>query len=80
MVPPRFVPGVPGAGVNALARLLGPPTGPRGAGPARPHSDARNRAKAVLGIRPPAPLGQGRVGKTRGMADLFRGLPRLPTV
>jgi hypothetical protein len=80
MVPPRFVPGVPGAGVNALARLLGPPTGPRGGGPARPHSDARNRAKAVLGIRPPAPLGQGRVGKTRGMADLFRGLPRLPTV
>jgi hypothetical protein len=73
--PGGFVPGVPGAGVNALARLLGPPTGPL---PARPHSDARNRAKAVLGIRPPAPLGQGRVGKTRGLADLFRGLPRLP--
>jgi len=76
--PGPFMPGVPGAGVNALARLLGPSTGPRGGGPVRPHSDARNRAKALLGIRPPAPLGQGRVGKTRNVSDLFRGLPRLP--
>jgi len=75
VAPQGFMPGVPGAGVNALARLLGPPTGPR---PARPHSDDRNKAKALLGMRPPAPLGQGRVGKTRGLADLFRGLPRLP--
>jgi hypothetical protein len=78
--PGGFAPGVPGAGVNALARLLGPPTGPRGGGPARPHSDARDRAKAALGIRMPAPLGQGRLGKTRNVADLFRGLPRLPKV
>jgi hypothetical protein len=73
--PQGFMPGAPGAGINALARLLGPATGPR---PARPHSDARNQAKALLGVRPPAPLGQGRIGKTRNMADLFRGLPRLP--
>jgi len=76
-LPPQgFMPGVPGAGVNALARLLGPPTGPRG--PARPHSDARDRAKTLLGVRPPAPLGQGRIGKTRNLADLFRRLPRTP--
>jgi len=74
--PQGFMPGAPGAGINALARLLGPAPGPRG--PARPHSDARDHAKALLGMRPPAPLGQGRVGKTRNMADLFRGLPRLP--
>jgi hypothetical protein len=73
--PQGFMPGVPGAGVNALARLLGPATGPR---PARPHSDDRNKAKAMLGMRPPAPLGQGRIGKTRNLADLFKRLPRLP--
>jgi hypothetical protein len=32
----------------------------------------------MLGMRPPAPMGQGRVGKTRDMGDLFRRLPRLP--
>jgi hypothetical protein len=73
--PQGFMPGVPGAGINALARLLGPATGPR---PERPHSDARDKAKAALGMRPPAPLGQGRIGKTRNVADLFRRLPRLP--
>ncbi len=63
-------------GVNALAREVGPNySGPR---PPRPHSEARTRAKTLMGIRPPAPLGQGRIGKTRGIADLFRGLPRLP--
>ena len=73
--PQQFIPGVPGAGINALARQL-----PRGGsyGEKRPHSDARDTAKTLLGMRPPAPLGQGRVGKTRGLADLFRGLPRLP--
>jgi len=75
--PPRgLMPGVPGHGVNALASFLTAPMGPR---PARPHSDARNQAKAMMGIRPPAPLGQGRVGKTRNVSDLFRRLPRLPT-
>jgi len=65
---------VPNAGINELAsRLRGPDFGAP-----RPHSDSRNRAKALMGIRPPAPLGQGRIGKTRGLADLFRGLPRLP--
>jgi len=74
--PPRvLVPGVPGHGVNALGSFLAAPMGPR---PARPHSDARDRAKAIMGIRPPAPLGQGRVGKTRTVSDLFRRLPRLP--
>src|SRR5262245_14317692 len=70
--PQQFMPGVPGAGINALASRIAPSEAPR------PHSDARGKAKALLGMRPPAPLGQGRVGKTRGLADLFRGLPRLP--
>jgi hypothetical protein len=75
--PQGFMPGAPGAGINALARLLGPPTGPQG-GPARPHSGARDKAKTMLGMRPPAPLGQGRIGKTRNLADVFKKLPRLP--
>src|SRR5262245_26688625 len=71
--PAAYTPGVPGQGINALARAVGPtPKLPK------PHSDARDRAKALMGIRPPAPLGQGRVGKTRNIADLFRRLPRLP--
>jgi len=71
--PPPYIAGVPGAGVNALAAQVGPDFGAK-----RPHSDSRTRAKALMGIRPPAPLGQGRIGKTRNLADLFRGLPRLP--
>jgi hypothetical protein len=39
---------------------------------------ARAGAQAALGMRPPAPLGQGRIGTTRDVADLFRRLPRLP--
>jgi len=70
--PQQFMPGVPGAGVNALASRIAPSEAPR------PHSDARDKAKTVMGLRPPAPLGQGRIGKTRGLADLFRRLPRLP--
>ena len=71
--PAAYTPGVPGQGVNALARAVGPtPKLPK------PHSDARDRAKALMGIRPVAPLGQGRVGTTRNIADLFRRLPRLP--
>jgi hypothetical protein len=71
--PPPYIPGVPNAGINALAARVGPDFGA-----ARPHSDSRNRAKALMGMRMPAPLGQGRIGKTRNVADLFRGLPRLP--
>jgi len=71
--PPPYIAGVPNAGINELAsRLRGPDFGAP-----RPHSGSRDRAKALMGIRPPAPLGQGRIGKTRGLADLFRGLPRL---
>jgi hypothetical protein len=71
--PGGFAPGVPGRGVNALARQVGAtPKLPK------PHSDARNRAKALMGIRPPAPFGQGRIGDTRNISDLFRRLPRLP--
>jgi len=71
--PPPYVAGVPNAGINELASRVGPDFGAT-----RPHSDSRDRAKALMGIRPPAPLGQGRVGKTRTLSDLFRGLPRLP--
>ena len=72
--PPPYIAGVPNAGINELAsRLRGPDFGAP-----RPHSGSRDRAKALMGIRPPAPLGQGRIGKTRTLADLFRGLPRLP--
>jgi len=71
--PAAYTPGVPGQGINALARAVGPtPKLPK------PHSDARDRAKALMGIRPPAPMGQGRIGTTRNLADLFRRLPRLP--
>src|SRR5262252_8918528 len=68
--PPPYVAGVPNAGINELASRVGPDFGAT-----RPHSDSRDRAKALMGIRPPAPLGQGRIGKTRGVADLFRRLP-----
>lgn len=66
------------------------PTGPLGspgAGPPPAAPAARLAAvpkrrgggmAAALGLRPPAPLGQGRVGKTRDLGDLFRRLPRLP--
>src|SRR5215475_9543867 len=71
--PAAYTPGVPGQGINALARAVGPtPKLPK------PHSDARDRTKALMGIRPPAPMGQGRIGTTRNLADLFRRLPRLP--
>jgi hypothetical protein len=74
--------GYPNLGINQLARQLAP------GGPFKPHSDVRGKAggalgmragiNAALGMRPPAPLGQGRVGTTRNIADLFRRLPRLP--
>src|SRR5499426_1222822 len=78
IVPPAplgggYMPGVARRGVNELARQVGGrPKLPK------PHSDARDRAKSLLGIRAPAPLGQGRVGTTRNISDLFRRLPRLP--
>ena len=72
--PGMFAPGAPGQGINQLARQVGgKPKLPK------PHSDARDRAKALMGIRPPAPLGQGRLGATRNLSPtLFRRLPRLP--
>ena len=56
------------------------PGGPLGAGPppGPPPGPPGGAAAAVLGMRPAAPLGQGRVGKTRDLGDLFRRLPRLP--
>jgi len=72
--PPPYIAGVPNAGINELAsRLRGPDFGAP-----RPHSGSRDRAKALMGIRPPAPLGQGRIGTTRNLSDLFRRLPRFP--
>jgi hypothetical protein len=73
--PPGGLPGLPGG--------LGPPPGgpgPLGAGPppGPPPGPPGGGAAAVLGMRPAAPLGQGRVGKTRDLGDLFRRLPRLP--
>lgn len=93
MPPPGAPPGVgpmggapPGGyanlGINQLARQMAP------GGPFKPHSDVRAKAgrmlgaragmQAALGMRPPAPLGQGRIGSTRNVSDLFRRLPRLP--
>jgi len=78
IVPPAplgggYVPGVARHGVNELARQVGGrPKLPK------PHSDARDRAKALMGIRAPSPLGPGRIGTTRNVSDLFRRLPRLP--
>jgi hypothetical protein len=70
-------PAPPGAGGPVL-----PVPGPLGAPAARlagvPRRGGGGAAAAMLGLRPPAPLGQGRVGKTRDMGDLFRRLPRLP--
>jgi hypothetical protein len=56
---------------------MGPPPGPIGPPPKRAGGGGKGLA-AALGMRPPAPMGQGRVGKTRDMGDLFRRLPRLP--
>jgi hypothetical protein len=74
--------GYPNLGINQLARQMAP------GGPFKPHSGVRAKAgrvlgtragaQAALGMRPPAPLGQGRIGTTRDVADLFRRLPRLP--
>jgi hypothetical protein len=77
--PPPYPGATPNQGINALARLIGP-TPPRAPGQSKfkPHSDARDKAKTALGMRPPAPLGQGRVGMSRNVSDLFRRLPRLP--
>src|SRR5262249_34370204 len=78
IVPPAplgggYMPGVARRGVNELARQVGGrPKLPK------PHSDARDRAKALMGIRQPSPLGPGRIGSTRNISDLFRRLPRLP--
>jgi hypothetical protein len=70
-------PAPPGPGGPVL-----PVPGPLGAPAARlagvPRRGGGGAAAAMLGLRPPAPLGQGRVGKTRDLGDLFRRLPRLP--
>src|SRR5215475_462720 len=77
--PPPFAGATPNRGINTLGRRIGPtPQQIPGTPLFKPHSGARNKAKAMLGIRPPAPLGQGRVGTTGNIADLFRRLPRLP--
>jgi len=77
--PPPFAGATPNRGINTLGRRIGPtPEQVPGTPLFKPHSGARNKAKAMLGLRPPAPLGQGRVGKTANIADLFRRLPRLP--
>jgi hypothetical protein len=69
--PPPMGPPPPSP-LAALAPLLAPALGPLLAGP-------RRRTPAnPLGLRPPAPLGQGRIGKTRDIADVLRQLPRLP--
>src|SRR5262252_981708 len=77
--PPPYIGATPNQGINTLGRRIGP-TPPQVPGTPlfKPHSGARNKAKTLLGIRPPAPLGQGRVGTTGNVADLFRRLPRLP--
>jgi hypothetical protein len=67
--PPGLPPGLPPLGPG------GPPPGPPlGAAPRR----GGGGLAAALGMRPAAPLGQGRVGKTRDLSDVFRRLPRLP--
>jgi hypothetical protein len=77
--PAPFPGATPNRGINTLGRQIGPtPPRPPGTPLFKPHSGARDKAKTLLGIRPPAPLGQGRVGSTRNVADLFRRLPRLP--
>ena len=77
--PPPFAGATPNRGINTLGRRIGPtPQQIPGTPLFKPHSGARNKAKAMLGLRPPAPLGQGRIGQTRNVADLFRRLPRLP--
>jgi hypothetical protein len=77
--PAPFPGATPNQGINTLGRRIGP-TPPRlpGAPLFKPHSGARDKAKTLLGIRPPAPLGQGRIGSSRNVSDLFRRLPRLP--
>ena len=63
-----------------------PPAGPAEAGAGAPPGGGLVKALAGAmggggapgGPRPPAPLGPGRVGKTRGLDDLFRRLPRAP--
>jgi hypothetical protein len=77
--PPPFLGATPNRGINTMGRRIGP-TPPQVPGTPlfKPHSGARDKAKNLLGLRPPAPLGQGRVGKTANIADLFRRLPRLP--
>jgi hypothetical protein len=77
--PPPYMGATPNQGINTLGRRIGP-TPPQVPGTPlfKPHSGARNKAKALLGLRPPAPLGQGRVGTTGTVSDLFRRLPRLP--
>jgi hypothetical protein len=67
----------PGPGGPPPPAPLGPPPAPIGPPPKRAGGGGKGLA-AALGMRPPAPLGQGRVGKTRDMGDLFRRLPRLP--
>jgi hypothetical protein len=69
-------PGPPGPGGG---NGVGPPPlagggPPPGGGPPLPGPPGGLGA----GLRPPAPAGQGRIARTRDVADLFRRLPRLP--
>jgi hypothetical protein len=67
-------PGPPGGMGPPPPGPVFPPIGPP---PTRAGGPGKGLA-AALGMRPPAPMGQGRIGKTRDMGDLFRRLPRLP--
>jgi hypothetical protein len=79
--PPGLPPppgGLPGLQAGGLPGPLPGGPGPLGPPPGPPPPAPGGGASAALGMRPAAPLGQGRVGKTRGLDDLFRRLPRLP--
>jgi hypothetical protein len=70
--PPPPPPGPPGPGPG------GPPPLAAGLLAPRPTRARGVRARAnPLHLRLPSPLGPGRIGKTRDVADLFRQLPRL---
>src|SRR5262245_50010997 len=80
---PAGMPPPPGGGPPPPAGPLGGPGvgSPPAAPAARLAAVPRRRGggmAAALGLRPPAPLGQGRVGHTRDLGDLFRRLPRMP--
>jgi hypothetical protein len=79
--PPGLPGGLPPGGPLGAGPPPGPPLPP---GPPPPLTAGPRRGggggglAAALGMRPAAPLGQGRVGKTRDLSDVFRRLPRLP--